>query len=245
MAKGQRNMKKNKYSGSSFDDFLKEEGIYEEIKTLAQKELATARYKCYPVVIDKDPDSDYSVIVRDLPGCYTFGDTITDILLQAVEAIELHLEGMLWDGDPIPKPKDIAFHENNPEYADGLWKTVTIKFPELRQYPVVIHKDSDSAYGIIGPDLPGCFTAGDTVSDVLTQVVEAIELHLECLLLDGDPIPEPKDLTFHQNNPDYASGHWKSVAVIIPTDVSKMQDIHPGPIQRFFRWFTEPTQTVR
>ena len=33
-------MKKNKYSGSSFDDFLKEEGIFEEVKTLAQNELA-------------------------------------------------------------------------------------------------------------------------------------------------------------------------------------------------------------
>ena len=34
-------MKKNKYSGSGFDDFLKEEGIYKEVKTLAQKELAS------------------------------------------------------------------------------------------------------------------------------------------------------------------------------------------------------------
>ena len=41
-------MKKNKYSGSNFDDFLKEEGIYEEVKTLAQKELAEARCKRYP-----------------------------------------------------------------------------------------------------------------------------------------------------------------------------------------------------
>ena len=32
-------MKKNKYSGSNFDDFLKEEGIFEEVKALAQKEL--------------------------------------------------------------------------------------------------------------------------------------------------------------------------------------------------------------
>ena len=44
-------MKKNKYSGSSFDDFLKEEGIYEEVKTLAQKELAAAGYKRYPIVL--------------------------------------------------------------------------------------------------------------------------------------------------------------------------------------------------
>ena len=137
MGKGERSMKKNKYSGSSFDDFLKEEGIYEEVKTLAQEELASERYKRYPVVIYKDLDSDYSMLVPDLPGCYTAGDTITDVLQQAVKAIELRLEGMLRDGDSIPEPKDIAFHENNPEYADGLWKTITIKFPELRHYPVI------------------------------------------------------------------------------------------------------------
>ena len=57
MAKGRRSMKKNKYSGSSFDDFLKEEGIYEEVKTLAQKELASERYKRYPIV---------AVIIRDI-----------------------------------------------------------------------------------------------------------------------------------------------------------------------------------
>ena len=199
----------------------------------------------YPIVIYKDPDSDYGMMVPDLPGCYTFGDTIADVLKQAVEAIELHLEGMLLDGDPIPEPKDIAFYEKNPEYADGVWKTITIKFPELRHYPVVLHKDPDSGYSVTTPDLPGCFTDGDTIEDALKRAQEAMELYMECLLLDGDPIPEPKDLTFHQNNPEYAGGHWKSVAVIIPTDVSKIQSNHPGPIQRFFQWFTQPTQTVR
>ncbi len=33
-------MKKNKYSGSNFDDFLKEEGMLDEVKALAQKELS-------------------------------------------------------------------------------------------------------------------------------------------------------------------------------------------------------------
>ena len=108
-------------------------------------------------------------------------------------------------------------------------------------YPIVIYKDPDSDYGVTVPDI----TVGDTTADVLTQAVEAIELHLEGILLDGDPIPEPKDIAFHQNNPEYAGGHWKSVAVIIPTDVSKIQSNHPGPIQRFFQWFTQPTQTVR
>ena len=198
----------------------------------------------YPIVIYKDSDSDYGMMVPDLPGCYTAGDTITDVLRQAVEAIECHLGGMLLDGDPIPEPKDIAFHENDPEYADGVWKTITIKFPELRHYPLVIHKDPESCYGVTVPDLPGCFSAGDTLEDALKQARAAIEFHIECLLLDGDPIPELKDIAYHQNNPDYVDGQWESVAVIIP-DISNIQVAQPGPMQRFFQWFNQTTQTLR
>ena len=197
----------------------------------------------YPIVIYKDPDSDYGMMVPDLPGCYTFGDTIADVLTQAVEAIECHLGGMLLDGDPIPEPKDIAFHETNPEYTDGVWKTITIKFPELRHYRLVIHKDPESCYGVTVPDLPGCFSAGDTLEDALKQARAAIEFHIECLLLDGDPIPELKDVAYHQNNPDYADGLWESVAVIIP-DISNIRATQPSPIQRFFRWFSQPTPAI-
>jgi len=34
------------------------------------------------------------------------------------------------------------------------------------------------------PDLPGCFSAGATFDEALTEAVEAIECHLEGLLLD-------------------------------------------------------------
>ena len=36
-------------------------------------------------------------------------------------------------------------------------------------YPVVIHKDPKSCYAVTVLDLPGCFTAGDTFADALTQ----------------------------------------------------------------------------
>ena len=202
-------------------------------------------HKHYPILIDKDPDSDYGVTVPDLPGCFTVGDTVADVLTQAVEAIECHLEGMLLDGDPIPEPKDIAFHETNPEYAGGLWKTIKIQFPELRHYPIVIHKAPDSTYCLTVPDLPGCFTTGDTIEEALKQAREVIEFHIECLLLDGDPISEPKSIAYHQDNPDYADGQWEAVAVIIPTDVSKIQVNQPGPIQRFFRRFSQATHVIR
>ena len=58
-------------------------------------------------------------------------------------------------------------------------------------YSVIIHKDPDSDYGVTVPDLPGCFTAGETVEEALTHAVEAIEGYLEDLLLDEEPIPLP------------------------------------------------------
>ena len=86
------------------------------------------------------------------------------------------------------------------------------------RYPVVIHKDPESAYGVTVPDLPGCFSAGDTFDDALEQIIEAIETHLEGLLLDGEPIPSPKTIEYHQGNPDYSGGVWAFVTV----DVTKL-----------------------
>ena len=76
------------------------------------------------------------------------------------------------------------------------------------RYPVVIHKDKSSDYGVTVPDMPGCFSAGDTLEDALTQAVEAIECHLEGLLLDGDEIPPAQSVETHLKNRDYAGGTW-------------------------------------
>lgn len=86
------------------------------------------------------------------------------------------------------------------------------------RYPVVIHKDTDSDYGVTVPDLPGCFSAGDTMDDALIQVIEGIECHLEGLLADNEPLPLPQPIESHQQNPDYADGVWALVNV----DLSKI-----------------------
>ena len=85
----------------------------------------------YPVVVHKDPDSDYGVTVPDLPGCFSAGETMDEALTQVVEAIEGHLEGLLMDGEPMPPPKSIEFHRNNPAYTDGIWALVTIDLSKL------------------------------------------------------------------------------------------------------------------
>jgi predicted RNase H-like HicB family nuclease len=81
------------------------------------------------------------------------------------------------------------------------------------RYPIVIHKDPESDYGVTVPDVPGCFSAGETMDEALSQAVEAIECHLEGLMMDSLAIPMPKSIEHHQDNPDYTGGVWALVSV--------------------------------
>ncbi|WP_339868181.1 type II toxin-antitoxin system HicB family antitoxin [Pseudohongiella nitratireducens] len=57
-------------------------------------------------------------------------------------------------------------------------------------FTVIVHHDADSDYGVTVPDLAGCFSAGSTVEEALQNTKEAIECHLERLLLDGEELPK-------------------------------------------------------
>lgn len=87
------------------------------------------------------------------------------------------------------------------------------------RFPVVLHTDDGVRFGVTVPDLPGCFSAGDTFDAALDSVVEAIELHLEGLTEDGQDIPTPRPIAERRADPDLASGVWAIVAV----DVSRFE----------------------
>lgn len=86
------------------------------------------------------------------------------------------------------------------------------------QYPIFIHKDLDSDYGVIIPDLPGCFSAGDTVEEAIQSSREAIACHLEGLLMDGDPIPFKRTIEHHLENPDFKD----AILAFVEIDVSRI-----------------------
>ena len=79
------------------------------------------------------------------------------------------------------------------------------------KFPVVLHKDADSDYGVTVPDVPGCFTAGATVSEALESVQEALALHLEGLIADDQNLPQAQEVDIHLANPDFAGGVWAVV----------------------------------
>lgn len=81
------------------------------------------------------------------------------------------------------------------------------------RFPVVLHTDDGVRFGVTVPDLPGCFSSGETFDAALDSVLEAIDLHLEGLVEDGGEVPAPRAIAEHRVNPDFADGVWAAVEV--------------------------------
>ena len=86
------------------------------------------------------------------------------------------------------------------------------------RFPIVIHKDACTGYGVTVPDLPGCFSAGDTLDEVIESAREAIACHIEGLLMDGEPVPARASLEEHQADDEHRDGVW----AIVHVDISKL-----------------------
>ena len=61
-----------------------------------------------------------------------------------------------------------------------------------------------SSYGVVVPDLPGCFSAGDTLDEAISNAHEAIDLVCETMIEDGLDIPLGKTIAEHQKDPEFA-----------------------------------------
>ncbi|MCG3084073.1 MULTISPECIES: type II toxin-antitoxin system HicB family antitoxin [unclassified Anoxybacillus] len=61
-------------------------------------------------------------------------------------------------------------------------------------YPAIFDDDSDGI-SVEFPDLPGCFTCGDTEEEALQMAKEALALHLYGLEQENEVIPEPSKLS--------------------------------------------------
>lgn len=73
--------------------------------------------------------------------------------------------------------------------------------------------DTAHAFGVVVPDLPGCFSAGDTLDEAIEMAHEAIDLHCETLIEDGGEVPVARPFAEHQANPDFAGWIWAVVEV--------------------------------
>ena len=78
-------------------------------------------------------------------------------------------------------------------------------------YIGLIHKEAKSDYGVSFPDFPGVVTAGKDLDDARAMAEEALALHIDGLLEDGEAIPDASSLEEVMSDPDNKDG----VAILV------------------------------
>ena len=91
----------------------------------------------------------------------------------------------------------------------------------MRQYIALIHKEADSDYGVSFPDLPGVITAGSNLDEARSMATEALAFHLQGLVEDGEPVPEPSSLEEIMSAKENKDG----VAVLIAAPAAEVKSV--------------------
>ena len=76
----------------------------------------------------------------------------------------------------------------------------------MRSYIGLIHKASDSEFGVTFPDFPGVTTTGATLDEARSAAQEALALHIAGLPANGNAMPAPSTLEDVMSDPDNRNG---------------------------------------
>jgi predicted RNase H-like HicB family nuclease len=61
-------------------------------------------------------------------------------------------------------------------------------------YVAVIEKEEGSAFGVWFPDVEGCFSAGDTLDEAVTNAAAALRQHVEAIESAGKTAPQARSV---------------------------------------------------
>lgn len=83
-------------------------------------------------------------------------------------------------------------------------------------YPIAIEKGTETTtFGVVFPDVPGCFSAGDTFEEALIMAKEAIEAHFELLAEKGQIPPVASSIDRYHDDERFTGWVWALVDVDI------------------------------
>jgi predicted RNase H-like HicB family nuclease len=94
------------------------------------------------------------------------------------------------------------------------------------RFALALHTDDGVKYSVTVPDLPGCFSAGDSLDEAVEMAREAIDAHCELLAEKGWDIPAPRPLAEHQTNPDLAGAVWVMIDVDVEQYLGRAEKIN-------------------
>ena len=85
----------------------------------------------------------------------------------------------------------------------------------MKKTYLALVREEDGGYTVSFPDIPGCYTEADSVSELLSNATEALSGHIKCMVDDGDNIPEPSSL----KSVKVLAKKEKDVAIVFPVDI--------------------------
>lgn len=94
------------------------------------------------------------------------------------------------------------------------------------KFPVALHTDNGTEFGVTVPDLSGCFSAGNSEDEALDNAREAILAHLELMAEDGEEIPIPESVSHHRKSPDFRDAIWGFADVDVAPFLGKAEKIN-------------------
>lgn len=78
----------------------------------------------------------------------------------------------------------------------------------------------DTAVGVWFPDMPGCFSAGDTLDEAIGNAREALAAHVRVLQSEGMPVPPARTLVELRRDPDVSAELEQYMVAVIPLEPS-------------------------
>ncbi|HLX64310.1 MAG TPA: type II toxin-antitoxin system HicB family antitoxin [Planctomycetota bacterium] len=131
----------------------------------------------YPIAIEwGDAKHAFGVVVPDLPGCFSAGDTLDEAISNAQKAITLSLEDRVRQGDAPPKTKPIKTHWKKAKFKGWEWAVANVKADATSSVDFVTHTTVGSVFFDLGlppleaPDL-------DRKSNLMFELERIVQRH--------------------------------------------------------------------
>ena len=87
---------------------------------------------------------------------------------------------------------------------------------------IVEEAGPEKAVGVWFPDLPGCFSAGDSVDEALRNAAEAVTIYAEELAREGRRLPDPRSIAELRSDPSVAADIRDHLIALVSSSIDSV-----------------------
>ncbi len=91
----------------------------------------------------------------------------------------------------------------------------------MAEYIALLWKEDSSDFGVSFPDFPGCVSAGSSLEEARLLAAEALQLHVDGMLEDGEELPEATALDEIMEDPQ----NREAVAFLVPVQTGRQKAV--------------------